>query len=270
MDCVCIPCISVSLTVFKWKDVYHSVVAPQLLQLLYQLCVRSLTPSQIHTEEACTDVSFAEQWSQPSHCAFLTSMSSTSRFPSGFNWFVNGTVHPFCSAYNVPLKNREKIISYIPFYPALCHSVHLGKCSTCMIRGILKGKATEFNISIFSFSYYSVLQRCALTVFCLTSLVTRILIPTKDIILQNVLQLTVSSKAYYSTEWINIHSLIIHPFLYWFYEVINLTTTQALSQESHNILITGITHSTPPHMPLRHWFRKTNDRLGTQIARKRV
>lgn len=87
-----------------------------------------------------------------------TSMSSTSRFPLGLNWFVNGAVRPFCGAYNEPLKNREKIISSIPFYPALCHSVHLGKCSACMIRGILKEKTTEFNISIFSSPCYSVLH----------------------------------------------------------------------------------------------------------------
>lgn len=94
----------------------------------------------------------------PSRCALLTSMSSTGRFPSGLNWFVNAAVRPLCAAYNVPLKNREKIISSIPFYPALCHSVHLGKCSTCMIRGILKEKLTEFNISIFSSGCYSVLE----------------------------------------------------------------------------------------------------------------
>ncbi len=143
-------------------------------------CMGSYLQSNSYTGRLFRCMSCKAMW--PSRWALLTSMSSTSRFPSGLNWFVNAAVRRFCAAYNVPLKNREKIISSIPFYPALCHSVHLGKCSTCMIKGILKEKATEFNISIFPSPYHSVLDLEQSKVFCLTVLVTHTLTHAKDII----------------------------------------------------------------------------------------
>lgn len=113
--------------------------------------VRVLAPSQILTLGVqLAQISFPKV---AVHFSF-TSMSSTGRFPLGLNRFLNAVVPPaFCTAYNVPLKNsgRKKIISSFPFYPALCHFIHLGKCSTCMIRGILKEKWAAFTISIFFF-----------------------------------------------------------------------------------------------------------------------
>lgn len=107
----------------------------------------------------------------------------------------------------MPLKNREKnnkiIISSVPFYPALCHSVHLGKCSTCMIRGILKEKPTKFNISIFFFLslLFSVGDLDHTQVFWLTVVVTHPL-SYKDYI---ALWFTVdSSKAHYINAFLNI------------------------------------------------------------------
>lgn len=96
------------------------------------------------TKKGCWNVGYDLQRNEASPWALLTSMSSTNRFPSRLNWFVNGAVWPFCAAYNVPLKKWEK--RSIPFYPVFCHSVHLGKSITCMIRRILKEKPDGFSI----------------------------------------------------------------------------------------------------------------------------
>lgn len=37
---------------------------------------------------------------------FFSSMSSTGRFPSGLQGFLNAKVHPFCVAYKVPLEKK--------------------------------------------------------------------------------------------------------------------------------------------------------------------
>lgn len=143
-----------SIFVFSVPLVYLNekmIVAapPHHLQQHQQWCFSlwTLASCQIYTEEDCTDMICR------SHCELLTSMSSTGRFPLWLNWFLNAAFRHFCAAHNVPLK---KIITSIPFYPAFCHSVHLGKYSNCMIRGILKEKPSEFSISLFSSSYYSV------------------------------------------------------------------------------------------------------------------
>lgn len=92
----------------------------------------------------------AQMWFLAVH--FFSSMSSTGRFPSGLQRFLNATVHPFCVACKVPLEKnifKEKIISLVPFYPALCCSVHLGKCSSRLISAAPKDKF-KFSVSVFS------------------------------------------------------------------------------------------------------------------------
>lgn len=121
-----------------------------LVQQHQQWCFSlwTLASCQIYTEEDFTDLICR------SHCELVTSMSSTGRFSLWLNWFLNAAFRHFCNPHNVPLK---KVITSIPFYPAFCHSVHLGKYSTCMIR-VLKEKPSVFSISLFSSYCYSVVE----------------------------------------------------------------------------------------------------------------
>lgn len=99
----------------------------------------------------------AQMWFAEVAVHYFSSMSSTGRVPSGLQRFLNATAHPFCVAYKVPLEKiyiyifKEKIIiGLVPFYPALCCSVHLGSVAL-MIRAVMKHKFKS-SVSVFFLS----------------------------------------------------------------------------------------------------------------------
>lgn len=153
-------------------------------------------------------------------CALLTSMSFTGRVPSGLHSFLNAAVCLYCAAYNVLLKNRRGKKVLFPFYPALRYSVHLGKCSYCMIRRRI---IFQFFSLLFSDRRASVnpfnSARCSL----------------HD-------ALTVPSKTLYNTEFIYLHILIIHynDFINWFWHINRAYKLNVLTHRQDIVLAIGL------------------------------
>lgn len=68
---------------------------------VYQRHYQDTQPVKLIFREA------ALMWFAGAAAHFLSSVSSTSKFPSGLQRFLNARVHPFCVAYKVPLEKNK-------------------------------------------------------------------------------------------------------------------------------------------------------------------